>query len=365
MFTFVSMPDIDQTYMHRCIELARFGLGSTAPNPMVGAVVTCNDRIIGEGWHRACGEPHAEVNAIGMVADGSLLQESTLYVNLEPCNHHGRTPPCTDLILKSGIRRVVIGQADPNPTVAGGGIRRLRENGVEVILGVMEEESRWVNRRFNTFHKEKRPYLVLKWAQTADGYIDNRTEELRGEAPVWITDETCRRLVHKWRTEEPAILAGSRTILLDNPQLNVRAWAGKDPIRITIDRKNNLKNNKPQTYLTPGSPFLLLDHSIPTLIFTTISQPEEQNLEYIRINPGEQLWPQVLDELYRREIQSVLIEGGPTLLETLISNNLWDEARVFIGPAWFGRGTNAPDFPAQPAEKQRVGNSELLLFRKP
>ncbi|MFA5814470.1 MAG: bifunctional diaminohydroxyphosphoribosylaminopyrimidine deaminase/5-amino-6-(5-phosphoribosylamino)uracil reductase RibD [Bacteroidales bacterium] len=347
-----------ETYMQRCLDLARNGLGSVAPNPMVGAVIVHNESIIGEGFHTGFGKQHAEVEAISQVKDLLLLPDSTLYVNLEPCNHQGKTPPCTDLILDKGIGRVVIGQTDPN-SAAGGGLDRLRSKGVEVITGVLEQESRWLNRRFNTFHEQKRPYLILKWAQTSDGFVDALRDKPDNQKPTWITDETCRRLVHKWRTEEQAILAGSQTIFLDNPQLNVRAWAGKDPLRITIDRNGILLNIRRGDH---RSPLRILDGTIPTLIYTCTDQKNQPNLEFNRISPDEPVWPQVLADLYNRNIQSVLIEGGPTLFETLIHENLWDEARVFIGPGWFGRGLRALQFPYQPKEEVEVGNSRVMQF---
>ncbi|TSA34182.1 MAG: bifunctional diaminohydroxyphosphoribosylaminopyrimidine deaminase/5-amino-6-(5-phosphoribosylamino)uracil reductase RibD [Porphyromonadaceae bacterium] len=346
---------LHEFYMQRCLDLARNGLGSVAPNPMVGAVIVHNDRIIGEGYHTGYGNPHAEAEAVNQVKDQSILPDSTLYVNLEPCNHHGKAPPCTNLILDKGIGRVVIGQNDPN-SAASGGLDRLRNKGVEVITGVLEQESRWLNRRFNTFHEQKRPWLILKWAQTTDGFVDTLRDQTENQKPTWITDETGRRLVHKWRTEEQAILAGSQTILLDNPQLNVRAWAGKDPLRITIDRTGRLEMGDRR------SPLWILDGAIPTVIYTGTDHKNQPNLEFIRISPEEPVWPQVLADLYNRNIQSVLIEGGPTLVETLIRENLWDEARVFIGPGWFGSGVKAPQFPFQPKQEGKVGNSRLMQF---
>jgi len=342
--------------MQRCLDLARNGLGSVAPNPMVGAVIVHNDRIIGEGFHTGYGKPHAEVEAVNQVKDQSLLPDSTLYVNLEPCNHQGKTPPCTNLILDKGIGKVVIGQTDPNST-ADGGIDRLRGRGVDVVTGALEQESRWFNRRFNTFHEQKRPYLILKWAQTTDGFVDTMRNKPDNQRPTWITDEACRRLVHKWRTEEQAILAGSQTILLDNPQLSVRDWTGNNPLRITIDRNSRL------TMGDLRSPLRILDGEIPTAIYTCTNRKNRPNLEFIRISPDEPVWPQVLADLYNRNIQSVLIEGGPTLFETLIRENLWDEARLFIGPGWFGNGVRAPYFPFEPTEQGEVGNSQLMQFK--
>lgn len=344
-------------YMQRCLDLARNGLGTVAPNPMVGAVIVHNDRIIGEGFHTGFGKPHAEVEAVNQVSDQSLLPDSTLYVNLEPCSHQGKTPPCTNLILDTGIRKVVIGQADPN-SAAGGGIHHLRDKGVEVITGILEQDSRWLNRRFNTFHELNRPWLILKWAQTADGFVDTLRDKPGNQKATWITDETCRRLVHKWRSEEQAILAGSLTILSDNPQLNIRAWSGHNPLRITIDRKGRLAGSE------HGSSLRIFDGEIPTVVFTCTEQKNQSNLEFVRISPDEPVWPQVLADLYHRNIQSVLVEGGPTLFETLIRANLWDEARVFIGPDWFGKGIKAPVFPFEPREEEEIGNSRLLQFHR-
>ncbi len=342
--------------MQRCLELASNGLGVTAPNPLVGAVIVHNDRIIGEGYHTGFGKPHAEVEAVSQVSDHSLLKDSTLYVNLEPCNHHGKTPPCTDLILEKGFGRVVIGQSDSN-AAAGGGIERLRSKGVEVITGIMEAESRWLNRRFNTFHEKKRPYLILKWAQSADGFVDSDRAQTGGNGPTWITDETCRRLVHKWRTEEQAILAGSGTVQLDNPSLNVRAWSGNNPLRITIDRSGVLVGS-----FEGKRNFSILDGTIPTLVYTYQDQPDRQNLEFKKISSVEPTWQQILADLYMRNIQSILIEGGPTLFTSLIEQNIWDEARVFIGPGWFGQGVRAPHFPYKPSSQESIGNSTIWQF---
>ncbi len=360
------MMTIDSTFMQRCLDLAYNGLGATAPNPMVGAVIVHDGKIIGEGFHTGLGKHHAEVEAVNQVLDQSILPASTLYVNLEPCNHHGKTPPCTDLIFEKGIRKVVIGQYDSNQ-VAGGGVERLRKNGIEVITGVLEQECRFLNRRFNTFHEKKRPYLILKWAQTTDGFVDNLRIQEDQQKPSWITDEACRRLVHKWRSEEQAIMAGSATILHDNPQLNVRAWVGKNPVRIVIDRAARITGNKEQ--LSTGqkgdsfSPLKIVDGTAETIIYTCQENANHQNVKFIQISPIEPVWPQVLADLYNRNIQSVLIEGGPTLLSTLIEAGLFDEARVFIGPGWFGSGVKAPDFPFSPIEEEKIGNSRLLIFK--
>jgi diaminohydroxyphosphoribosylaminopyrimidine deaminase / 5-amino-6-(5-phosphoribosylamino)uracil reductase len=351
------MISTSEYYMQRCLDLAVNALGAASPNPMVGAVTVYQDRIIGEGFHTGCGNPHAEVEAINRVKDHSLLTESTLFVNLEPCNHHGKTPPCTDLIIEKGIKKVVIGQSDPN-RLASGGIERLRNHGIEVETGVLESESRWLNRRFNTFHEQKRPYIILKWAQTSDGFMDSKRVAGDNRQPAWITDESCRRLVHKWRAEEDAILAGSRTVLLDNPQLNVRSWAGNDPVRITIDRAGSLTGG------AAGRSIRIMDGTIPTIIYTHQEREGAKNLEYSPLSDALPVWQQVLADLYKRKIQSVFIEGGPTLFKSLIEEGYWDEARVFIGPAWFGEGVKAPEFPYHQMEDTTIGNSRLLQFSK-
>lgn len=339
-------------YMQRCLQLAALGLGNTAPNPLVGSVVVWDHQILGEGYHHRAGQAHAEVEAIRSVKDESRLAEATLYVNLEPCNHTGKTPPCTDLILSKKIPRVVIGQKDPNPLVSGSGIQRLRSMGVEVVEDFLRSESENLNRRFNCFHQKGRPYIILKWAQTQDGFIDYLRGAPSNTKAAWITDEYCRMLVHKWRSEETAILVGTKTALLDNPQLNVRAWSGRDPIRIVIDRFSVLPEN-----------LHLFDKSQRTLVFSEKPKPDSLNLEYFGLNSSEDDLPQVLDQLFTMEIQSLLVEGGAELLNSLINKGLWDEARVFTGPGKFGAGVSAPVFNFRPYSHQQTGNSVLELFK--
>ena len=232
---------INEKYIRRCIELARNGLGTTYPNPLVGSVIVYDGKIIGEGWHKKSGESHAEVNAVKAVKDKSLLKKATIYVSLEPCSHFGKTPPCCDLIIKNNIPNVVIGTVDPNVKVAGNGIKKLIEAGIHVTVGVLEEECNALNKRFFTFHKKKRPFIVLKWAESQDGFIAP-TEKLE-KKPVWITNQYSRQLVHKWRTEEQAILVGTQTAIDDNPKLNARDWSGKNPIRLVIDQNNRIEKN--------------------------------------------------------------------------------------------------------------------------
>ncbi len=339
--------------MERCLQLAQLGLGQTAPNPMVGAVVVHNDRIIGEGYHHKAGMPHAEVEAIRSVKNPSILHEATLYVNLEPCNHTGKTPPCTDLILENRIARVVTGQTDPNPLVAGKGLNRLRYNGIEVTEGVLKKESLELNRRFNTFHNKKRPFIILKWAKTSDGFIDQLREAGQNAKPSWITDEYCRMLVHKWRSEETAIMVGARTALLDNPQLNVRALTGKNPLRIVIDRNKVLPDH-----------LHLFDQKQETLVFTEKQIQSKRNIEYIKMEPKKENLDQIMEILYHKEIQSLIVEGGAELLSSFIQNDLWDEARVFTGPGNFKEGVYSPEFPFIPKKKMLTGNSLLEIFRK-
>ena len=344
--------DYDPAYMQRAIQLAGLGKACVAPNPMVGAVIVHDNKIIGEGYHRKYGGPHAEVNAVASVGQKSLLREATMYVNLEPCNHHGLTPACTNLIIQSGIPRLVIGQPDPNPLVAGKGIKRLHDTGIEVLTGVLESESRELNRRFNTFHERKRPYVILKWAKTSDGFVDLVRKKDDPIQPNWITDEYCRRLVHKWRSEESAIMVGTDTALKDNPKLNIRLWKGKDPLRIVLDRKLRLKKD-----------LNLLDGSIPTIVYTSEEKEGKANLEYAVVDFDDNLLDSIMNDLYRRSIQSVIIEGGPKLLKSFIKCNLWDEARVFTGPLKFNQGVKAPDFPFSPIKEMETGNSKLEVYR--
>ena len=318
----------NEKYMRRCIQLARNGLCQTAPNPMVGAVIVCDGRIIGEGYHVRCGEAHAEVNAIRSVTEPSLLRRSTLYVSLEPCSHYGKTPPCADLIIEKQIPRVVIGCRDPFPKVSGRGIQKLLDAGCEVTVGVLETECRQLLRRFITFHTLHRPYITLKWAQSADGFIDiNRT----GGTPAQLSDTYTLMLVHKRRAEHSAILVGTRTALLDNPSLTVRHWYGSSPVRITIDRQNTLPSD-----------LHLFDGRARTLVFTETPHTEQPGVEYIQADFNQPLLPQLLESLYQRNLQSLLVEGGATTLQTFIDAGLWDEAFVETAPECLHDGVAAP-----------------------
>jgi diaminohydroxyphosphoribosylaminopyrimidine deaminase / 5-amino-6-(5-phosphoribosylamino)uracil reductase len=340
-------------YMLRCLELAKLGSGNVAPNPMVGSVIVYRDRIIGEGYHRNYGEAHAEINAINSVSDKSLLSESTLYANLEPCSHFGKTPPCSDAILEFKIPRVVISNVDPNRLVKGKGIEKLQNGGVEVITDVLVNEGLELNKRFFTFQKKSRPYIILKWAQTEDRFIDIIRHPAQPQQPTWITNEDARMLVHKWRSEEQAIMVGTNTAFLDNPKLNVRDWKGKNPLRIVIDRNLRLPRN-----------LHLFDGSIPTLVFTQreVEDEDVKNVEYITLPFDEYLPEHILGELFRRQVQSVIIEGGAKLINSFLSANLWDESRVFTGNKYFGAGISAPQMDCAPTTTEIWKDFRLEIF---
>ncbi|MDE3185426.1 MAG: bifunctional diaminohydroxyphosphoribosylaminopyrimidine deaminase/5-amino-6-(5-phosphoribosylamino)uracil reductase RibD [Bacteroidota bacterium] len=299
--------------MSRCIQLAKSGAGNVAPNPMVGAVLVYENKIIGEGFHQKYGEAHAEVNCINSVPaeQKSLIEKSTLYVSLEPCAHHGKTPPCADLIVKNKINKVVIGCQDVYEQVAGKGIEKLQNAGVEVVTGVLENESKDLNKRFFTFHQQKRPYIILKWAQSANAKIGSKNGER-----VLISNGFSNRLVHKWRSEEAGILVGENTALKDDPSLTTRLWKGENPVRIVID---------PQLKL-PAS-LKIFDDESKTIIYNLLKNSPGKNIEYIQLKP-ENLLESLLSSLYENDIQSILVEGGAKTLQSFIDQNLWDEARV-------------------------------------
>ena len=340
-----------EDYIARCIELAKNGFGTTYPNPMVGSVIVYNGEIIGEGWHQKAGEPHAEVNAIRSVKDPSLLDKATIYVSLEPCSHFGKTPPCCDLIIKNKIPNVVIGTVDSNIKVAGNGIKRLQEAGANVIVGILEKECYELNQRFFTFHEKKRPYIILKWAETQDGFIAPLQKE--EQKPVWITNINSRQLVHKWRTEEQAILVGTQTVIDDNPKLNARDWEGNNPIRMVIDQNHRI----PKTAH-------VFDDQIKTIIFSNKkSTPSLENTIFEVIDFQQNIAQQIVDKLFQNQIQSVIVEGGAQTLQTFIDANLWDEARVFIGNCTFEKGVKAPILNTSPFKKEKIGTDELLTIR--
>lgn len=344
----------DEKYITRCLELAKNGLGTTYPNPLVGSVIVENDRIIGEGWHYQAGEPHAEVNAIQSVKNRELLKNATLYVNLEPCSHHGKTPPCAHLIVSSGIKKVVIGNLDPNPKVSGNGINYLKASGCEVSYGILEKSCSDLNKRFFTFHVKKRPYIFLKWAETTDGFLAPDAQTRTKKEPVWISNAFSRQVAHKQRAEEMAILVGTNTVLADNPALTVRDWNGQNPIRLVIDR--NLK-------IPPE--FKIFDQSAKTLLFT-LRNPQSTlrgNAEIILLKENVSAIPQILHELYNREIQSVVIEGGAATLKSFIAQNLWDEAHIYAAPIVFKKGINAPKVIGELTHTYKIGNNSLRIIK--
>lgn len=319
----------DEKYIARCIQLAKNACCNAAPNPMVGAVIVHNDTIIGEGYHIRCGEPHAEVNAIRSVKDESLLKEATIYVSLEPCSHYGKTPPCADLIIEKGIPKVVVGCMDPFSMVAGRGIEKLRRAGIQVTVGVLEEECKELIRRFITFNTLKRPYITLKWAESADKFIDlTRTSG----KPVILSTPLTSMVVHKRRAEHAAILVGRKTALLDNPSLTTRNWYGKDPVRLVIDKDLKL----PQ-HLT------LFDGKVRTIVFTQKEMPQNNpQVEYVRLDFSTNILLQIMEFLYQQKLQSLLVEGGSMLLQSFINEGLWDEAFIETSPICLNDGVKAP-----------------------
>ncbi|WP_281637479.1 bifunctional diaminohydroxyphosphoribosylaminopyrimidine deaminase/5-amino-6-(5-phosphoribosylamino)uracil reductase RibD [Flavobacterium marginilacus] len=342
---------IHEKYIRRCISLAKNGLGATYPNPMVGSVIVYDGKIIGEGWHRKAGGPHAEVNAVNSVQDKSLLSRATIYVSLEPCSHFGKTPPCCDLIIKNKIPNVVIGTVDPFSEVAGKGIKKLIEAGIHVTVGILEEECNELNKRFFTFHQKKRPYIILKWAESQDGFI--APLEKSEKKPVWITNTYSRQLVHKWRTEEQAILVGTQTVLDDNPKLNARDWYGNNPVRLVLDQNNRIPKES-----------AVFDNQTKTIVFTDSKNTiPEENTTFDSIDFKQNIAGQIADSLYIHNIQSVIIEGGLRTLQTFIDANLWDEARIFKGEISLSRGIQAPLLPKTDSEKQLIEKDELTILR--
>lgn len=330
---------IHEKYIKRCIEIGKNGLGTTRPNPMVGCVIVHNNSIIGEGYTSNYGGNHAEVNAIQAVKDKGLLKKSTLYVTLEPCSHFGKTPPCSDLIIKSGIPHVVIGTLDTNSLVAGKGIEKLEASGCKVSFGILENACKEHHKRFFTFHNKKRPYIILKWGQTADGFTAPKRKN--EQKPIWITNEFSRQLVHKWRAEEHAILVGTKTVLVDNPTLTTRDWSGQNPIRVVLDRKNKLDRHM------------------------NVFNAEAENLiiSENEIDFNNSIASQLCNFLYTSEIQSIIIEGGTKTLQTFIDENLWDEARVFTSnQVFFKVGVKAPDFSGKLISEETIVNDVLKTY---
>ncbi len=351
--------DIDKVtthekYIKRCIQLAKNGLGTTYPNPLVGSVIVHNDQVIGEGWHYRAGQPHAEVHAIESVKDVSLLKDATIYVSLEPCSHHGKTPPCSDLIIEKGIKKVVIGTIDTFTKVSGAGIQKLMNAGCDVIVGILEEECLKLNKRFFTFHNKKRPYIILKWAETQDGYIAPDSSAKRARAPVWITNTHSRQLAHKWRAEEQAILVGNQTIIKDNPRLTVRDWYGLHPIRIVIDRSGKIPEDS-----------AVLDKTVKTILITTEKFKKESSdtLIYEVIDNEKTMIEAICSILYKHQIQSVIIEGGSFTIQSFLNEDLWDEARVFEGNTTFETGIKAPRMNGNLVSEEKIMNDTLRIYQ--
>ncbi|AEV31946.1 riboflavin biosynthesis protein RibD [Owenweeksia hongkongensis DSM 17368] len=339
-----------ELYIQRCIQLAENAKGNTCPNPLVGSVIVHNDQIIGEGWHAKSGEPHAEVNAINSVQDKSVLTESTIYVSLEPCAHFGKTPPCADLIVKNKIPRVVIGCRDPFDAVNGKGIEKLQAAGIEVLVGVLEKECLELNSAFFTYHTKKRPYIILKWAQTQDGYLDKIREE-KDNGVNWITQPETKLLVHRWRHEVDGILVGAKTIINDNPELTVRLVEGQNPMRLIIDPNNRIPKDAK-----------IFSESGKTVVFSNELQASQENITYFELDSKKLVLESVLKACYDLQIQSILVEGGAHTLQSFIEANLWDEARVLTGASSFGQGLRAPSLTLNPTETHRFGKDSLRIF---
>jgi diaminohydroxyphosphoribosylaminopyrimidine deaminase / 5-amino-6-(5-phosphoribosylamino)uracil reductase len=318
-------------FMSRCLELAIKAEGMTYPNPMVGSVIVHNGKIIGEGFHIKSGGSHAEVNAINSVTDRSLLKKAVLYVNLEPCAHFGKTPPCADLIASHGIPKVVIGTLDTSSRVSGKGIAKLKDAGCEVITGVIEDECRWINRRFFTFHEKKRPYIILKWAQSADGFIDIDRSSGHRAGPYWITGNSEKVLVHKWRAAEQSILVGATTIRNDNPKLNVREWAGQDPLKLIISMSGNLSADS-GVFINNGT----------IIVFTGNRDLLIQGTEIVILKDYNRAAEEITNYLYMSGVESLFIEGGALTLGHFIQSGLWDEARIFYGNSSINGSIRAP-----------------------
>ncbi len=342
---------IDEKYMRRALQLAALGAGHTSPNPMVGAVIVAPDgTIIGEGWHRQCGQAHAEVNAVASVRDVNLLKDSTIYVTLEPCSHYGKTPPCARLLIERGIPRVVVGTLDPFPEVAGRGVRMLQEAGIEVVVGVLEQQCQALNRRFMTAHTSGLPWVQLKWAQTADGFIALPPDA--GENPLHMSTPVTMRWMHRERSLCDAIVVGAATACIDNPSLTTRYWPGKSPLRVVLSHELSMPDN-----------LNLFTDGLPTVVYNGVKDAVEGAVEYVKIDTDEpRLW---LQDLYRRGVTSVMVEGGARVLNSLIDAGLWDEARVEVSARRVGEGVAAPIIGGAVVDKLDIdGNTIIYLARR-
>lgn len=337
-----------ESFMQRCVDLAYLGQGNVSPNPMVGCVIVKNGLIIGEGYHSEYGGKHAEIKAIESVIDQKEIENSTVYISLEPCVHHGKTPPCVHELINRKIKTAVIGSRDSNPIVGGKGIESLKRVGIEVIENILEEECRKLNKRFFTFHEKRRPYVILKWAQTSDGYLD-KNREIGEKGVNWISSPESKVLVHKWRSEEQSILVGRNTIMNDNPSLTVREISGKNPTRIVIDSQLQLSKD-----------VNIFSKDAPTLVFNRLKNDKIDGVEWIKIS--ETSTKHILDELFKRNIQSVLVEGGSRTLQYFIIDNVWDEARVIVGDVKFGDGIKAPVMNKVPSRAHQFSNHDTIYY---
>lgn len=340
--------------MTRCLELAKMGNGQVSPNPLVGCVIVCDDQIIGEGYHKKFGEAHAEVNAINDVFKNhgddapTLLANATAYVSLEPCAHFGKTPPCADLLIKHRLKKVVIGNTDPFADVNGKGIEKLHNAGIKVETGILQNECSYLNRRFFTRIKQQRPFIILKWAETANGYFAPKNT-----AQQWISGPLAKKLVHKWRTEEDAILIGKQTAIADNPQLNTREWPGKNPVRIVIDRNLQVPMNSH-----------IYNNDAKTIIINEIKTEVQNNVHFIQMEDMQYYLPQkIAFQLYLMDIQSVIIEGGANILNQFIQGNLWDEARVFTSANSWTDGISSPIINGIITEEHYIEKDKLTIYK--
>ena len=339
-----------EKYIQRCLALAQKGIGTTRPNPSVGAVVVHNNKIIGEGYTSPYGGPHAEVNAIRAVKDESLFKEATIYVTLEPCSHYGKTPPCADLIVEKQIPNVVIGCIDTHSLVAGKGVARLQKAGCNVTVGVLEEACLAQHKRFFTVQNKQRPYIILKWAETTDGFIAPKTKN--EQKPVWISSSYSQQLVHKWRSEEHAILVGTQTVIDDDPSLTVRSYTGENPIRVVID-----KNLRIPTTAT------VFNTKVKTIVITAKTQESKENLIYEVVDFTRDVVTEICAVLQRHKIQSVIIEGGRQTLQSFITSGIWDEARVFIGENQFKEGVAAPKIQGNLVSEEKIASDILRIYK--
>jgi len=337
------MKDNHKKYIQRTFYLAKKGIGKVAPNPLVGCVIVKNNKIIGEGYHKEYGDKHAEINAINNVSNKKEIEGSSVYINLEPCNHFGKTPPCSDALVKLKPKEVIISNKDPNPLTNGKSIKKLIDNNISVRSNILKEEGKELNKRFFKNQIKKLPFIILKWAQTSDGFIAKSDGSSK-----WISNDISRTLVHKWRSEELGILVGAKTVNSDNPKLNVRSWDGKDPIRVIID-PNNRSSNKND----------ILSDTLPTLIYNKKRESKVQNKQFVRLLEFDLI--NILKDILSRGISSIMVEGGSFTLQSFIENNLWDEARVFVSDGKFKNGIKAPKIKL--SNPQKIGSDQLYLMK--